>query len=145
MKKYRYKVTPAQHGMRLLAFLRERCTEASSVKAIKRAVDGKQCQINGRVEFFSTHQLTQGDLVELILKEEKKEKSAPTILFEDEDLIILNKPAFVISSPKELGAPFDLVHRIDKETSGVIILAKNPAVKEEMEQLFLKRKISNQL
>ena len=142
MKKYRYKVSPTHHGMKLLAFLREKCTEASSVKALKRAVDGKQCQINRRVEFFSTHQLSQGDLVELILREEKKEKTAPTALFEDEDIIILNKPPHTVSSPNDLGLAYDLVHRIDKDTSGVLVLAKNADAKEAMEQLFLKRKIS---
>lgn len=51
----------------------------------------------------------------------------PKILFQDENLLALDKPAFLVS--EELVAPYEesgwvLLHRLDKETSGVILLVQ---------------------
>ena len=61
-----------------------------------------------------------------------------TILFEDENLLVLNKPAgLAVQGGKGIGTSLDsllamnrkerplLVHRLDKDTSGVIVTAKN--------------------
>ena len=64
------------------------------------------------------------------------------IIFEDHDLLVLNKPAGLVCHPTKagemsslvgrvrlyLGQNGHLINRLDRETSGVIILAKNPAV-----------------
>lgn len=62
----------------------------------------------------------------------------PEILFENDDYIILNKPSGLLSIPDHYGNPNNLtdmlrrklgeifiVHRIDKDTSGCIVFAKN--------------------
>ena len=51
--------------------------------------------------------------------------AAPTLIFEDENIIAVNKPAFVTSEKiaADFGAP--LLNRLDKETSGVVLLYKN--------------------
>lgn len=82
-------------------------------------------------------------------------KDTPTILFEDDDLIILNKPAhyltipdrFVLEKPNltgflknRLGDVF-IVHRLDKETSGVIIFAKNAAAHRNLSMQFEARTV----
>ncbi len=119
----------------LLPFLREKCP--LSGKALKRAIDAKQCKINGRVEFFSTHPLKVGDRIELKLKERPAPARAE-ILYEDEALVIINKPAFVESVAP---AGLHLVHRLDKETSGALLLAKNKQVLESLIALFAERKV----
>jgi len=122
--------------MTLLAFLRESLEKYPSVKAIKRAIDHKQCSINGRVELFSTHKVQAGDRVEIFLELPKLEKAQ--ILFEDEYLIAFNKPP---GKTSESFSPYFLVHRLDKDTSGVILLAKNPQIQEAITDLFRKRKM----
>lgn len=55
-----------------------------------------------------------------ILKLEK-----PRIIFEDNNILAVNKPAFVLSSEIEKNFKFPLLNRLDKGTSGVIMLCKN--------------------
>lgn len=136
MKK-KFEVSQAQNGMKLLPFLRDRWPAAPSVKAIKRAIDGKRCRVNGRIETFSTHPLKKGDRVEIELAEETILKL--TILYEDSDLIVCNKPAGMVSENKNF--PAKLVHRLDKETSGAIILAKSEEVRLKMIDQFSRREV----
>ncbi len=72
------------------------------------------------------------------------------IIFEDEDLLIINKSANVLSVPDRwntelpnLRAIFDekygkifIVHRLDKETSGIMIFAKNAEAHKYLNDLF---------
>lgn len=126
--------------MGLLAFLRTQLPEAISGKAIKRTIDGKCCTVNGRVEIFSSYALSKGDKVVVRLKAVKKASLQKLeVLYEDEDLLICNKLAGVVSSPSFF--PFPPVHRLDKETTGALILAKNPAIAKKMIHLFAQREV----
>jgi len=77
-------------------------------------------------------------------------------LYEDEDLIIVNKPARVLSIQDrfdanlpsirtmlqaELGQPIFVVHRIDRETSGVIVFAKNETSHRYLSGLFERHEV----
>ncbi|NGX40044.1 MAG: Ribosomal large subunit pseudouridine synthase A [Chlamydiae bacterium] len=137
MTSHQLRVSPKDVGKTLLSFLRDNLQAYPSVKAIKRAIDSKQCKIDGRVEFFSTFPVSNGSHIEITLGTEKK--SFPlTAIFEDEAIIIYNKPPHKASeSFKELY----LVHRLDKETSGAMILAKTPQAQEAFKVLFEKRKV----
>ena len=142
-----WRVGKKEAGTRLLQFLREKCPEAPSVKALKRAVDGKLCTVNGRIEMFSSRVLEENDVVVLISA--KLEKSAKfSTLFEDSELLIVNKPAGVVSDIRSLKNYFPnlkdlaLAHRLDKETSGVLIVKpKMTSAKKKMLALFKERGI----
>lgn len=138
--KRRFEVTARESGMKLLAFLREKWPSAPSVKALKRAIDGKRCKINGRIETFSTHTLSKGDRVEIELIE--AQASELTILYEDDALVVCNKPAGMVSESKNF--PAKLVHRLDKETSGVLILAKTELMRQKMVELFRKHRVKKE-
>src|SRR5690242_14087697 len=86
----KWRVSLQEEGMSLLAFLREKNSDAPSVKSLKRAIDGKRCTVNGRTETFSSHPLKKNDVITLNFAEFKK--SSLTILYEDQDLIIVDKP-----------------------------------------------------
>lgn len=135
---FRLQVSVSEAGMRLLAFLRKHLSEHSSVKGLKRAVESKGCKINGRVEIFSTRKLSFGDVVQLEMAP-KEVRSEIEFLYEDKDLIICNKPAGVVCDNKNF--PFKLVHRLDKETTGVLILAKKESVYQKMVALFSEKKV----
>lgn len=77
------------------------------------------------------------------------------ILYQDEDIIIVNKPAPLLSISdrydpskynlqeylnKNFGQVF-VVHRIDKETSGVMVFAKNEQAHANLSQQFENRKV----
>lgn len=60
-------------------------------------------------------------------------------MYEDEDLLFYNKPPYIASSDLAKVLGVHLVHRLDRDTTGVILFAKkNPAPYEE---LFRERKI----
>ena len=66
-------------------------------------------------------------------------KFADLILFENDDMIVVNKPPFISSLDEREGGEINMLrlakgywpdaqicHRLDKETSGALIIAKNP-------------------
>ncbi|MBI2100157.1 MAG: RluA family pseudouridine synthase [Candidatus Vogelbacteria bacterium] len=62
---------------------------------------------------------------------------SPTIIYEDEDVLALNKPAgLTVVELAEKYPQVTLAHRLDKETSGVILAAKNETALEYLRQLF---------
>lgn len=123
----------------LLTYLKHHCRAAPSVKAIKRAINRKYCTVNGQIETFSSSLVRASDRIVLDpagLQEEKPQKML--VLYEDDDLWIVDKPAGMVSK----NTKYLLVHRLDKETSGVLIYAKKAAVLEQMITLFQEHKVS---
>lgn len=76
------------------------------------------------------------------------------IIYENEDFIAINKPTGLFSVPDRFGKEVSLkqiletkfekvfvVHRLDKETSGIILFAKNATAHKALSDLFENRKI----
>ena len=76
------------------------------------------------------------------------------IIFENDDLIVLNKPAGLFSIPDRFGKEASLksllqakypsiftVHRLDQQTSGLIVFAKNAEAHQQLSELFEGRTI----
>jgi 23S rRNA pseudouridine955/2504/2580 synthase len=77
------------------------------------------------------------------------------ILYEDRDLLVLNKPfglavqggsgtirhidGMLASMPNERGGRPMLVHRLDRDTSGVLLVAKTPKIAAELGEIFRSR------
>lgn len=144
---FSWKVARKEAGMRLLPFLREKCPEAPSAKAIKRAIDGKCCTVNAQTETFSSRILKENDLVSLsdgAFEKKQTFKKIP-VLYEDKELLIINKPAGLVCDAPTLKRHFPafrgMVHRLDKETTGVLILAKTGEALEKMAALFKERAV----
>lgn len=112
--------------------------------------------------------LKAGDFIEVQLPEPQSTDLIPydfplDILFEDEHLIVLNKPSGLVVHPaaghaqdtlvnalihhvKDLSMKFGeqrpgIVHRLDKETSGVLVIAKNDTAHENLTRQFKLRSI----
>lgn len=146
----RFRVSSKQQGMRLLAYLREMIPEASSVKFLKRVIDAKGCKVNGKVILFSTTLLKSGDTVEIDFSfAPQKVSTAPfPILYEDEGILICNKPPGIVCENKAINTHFPayrgsllLIHRLDKETSGALLIAKSEKSKKQMIELFKQLKV----
>ena len=78
----------------------------------------------------------------------------PEILFENDDFIALNKPAGLLSVPDRIQSAPSLkdllaekygniftVHRLDRETSGVIVYAKSPEAHQYLSLIFQERQV----
>jgi 23S rRNA-/tRNA-specific pseudouridylate synthase len=95
-----FKVSSREKGKGFLLFLREKCPDAPSVKALKRSIEGKSCRINGKVETFSTHILKEGDTVEIEIDRDAPVHFKPLLLWEDDVLAAYDKPAVLSASRK---------------------------------------------
>jgi len=143
----RWKVDSSHQGERLSNFIRDRM-ESLSLRAIKRAIERGSASVDGVVERFSSKKLQPGALVTFVVQEELFQPSRLLIddsmlLYEDEILLVLNKPAKYPSNPthgnipsvlEELqkivfaqgGKHLSLMHRLDRDTSGVLGFVKDP-------------------
>ncbi|WP_207425364.1 RNA pseudouridine synthase [Pedobacter sp. SYSU D00535] len=76
------------------------------------------------------------------------------ILFENDDIIVVNKPPFISSLQEREGGDINMLrlakqyhedsqvcHRLDKETSGCLIIAKNPEAYRSVSMQFERRKV----
>jgi len=81
-------------------------------------------------------------------------KFADLIIFEDDDIIVVNKPPFISSLDEREGGEVNMLrlaksysedaqvcHRLDKETSGALIIAKNPEAYRSISMQFEKRQV----
>ena len=57
--------------------------------------------------------------------------AAPKIIFEDDNILAIDKPAFLTSQSVEERFNFELLNRLDKETSGVLLLTKNDEFRQK--------------
>ena len=71
----------------------------------------------------------------------------PEVIYEDGNVIVMDKPAGLLSMAKGEYCPENtleayglLVHRLDRDTSGVVILAKSPEVQSFLKRQFQDRK-----
>lgn len=82
------------------------------------------------------------------VKDFKEDLPKPEILFEDEYLIVVNKPAGLLSVPGKTDEPSvesllgaKAVHRLDQDTSGLLVLAKTPEIYKTLQAYFQRRDI----
>ena len=90
-----------------------------------------------------------GVKIELVVPDELKNSDVkPEIIYEDQNVIVVNKPAGLLSEakgeycPERTLADFGFVcHRLDRDTSGVMILAKSLEVQKFLKRQFQDRKV----
>ena len=127
----------------LLPFLLE-TVKGISRNSVKNLLTRRQVMVNGQSVTRHDHALKPGDTVEILAPGAK----APLfpILYEDNDLLVIDKPAglLCVATEKEKnktayhlvseylkgkGQRVFIVHRLDKDTSGVLMFAKSEKVK----------------
>ena len=153
------KVISDKEKMRLDNFLKEKYPDYSR-GYFQRLIKNGFVNINGKPS-QSGHRLRLDDVIEIEFanKEEKiLAKEIPLdIIYEDKDIIVVNKQPNLVVHPagrhktdtlvngllyyfKGKLAPF-LIHRLDKDTSGVIVVAKTEIAKEFLSRQFHQRMI----
>lgn len=132
---------------KLVSFLQAQLGNYSG-KAVRRLLEANLCRINGKVERFGSRLIQRGDAVEVASTWKSLLAPKPLsfdVLYEDDALKIINKPSGWVCSDAEtqkaFGAGHFLVHRLDKDTTGLLILAKDRATKETLMALFEQREI----
>jgi 23S rRNA pseudouridine1911/1915/1917 synthase len=152
---------------RLDAFLRETFPAVSRV-ALKRLIEQGHVRVNGHPA-KPTHSPRAGEQIEICWPDARPAEAQPeeiplAILFEDKSLLVLNKPAGLVVHPAAgheehtlvnallhhcrgslsgIGgvARPGIVHRLDKETSGCLVIAKNDETHLALSKQFAAREV----
>jgi 23S rRNA pseudouridine1911/1915/1917 synthase len=159
-------IQATQGGQRLDKFLAEQVPDLSR-SAAQRLIDQEHVSVNGETARAS-YKVRSGDLVVALLPAE--EPAAPAaeeiplnVLYEDDALLVVDKPAGMVvhpapghaggtlvnallaHSPELAGDSSDerpgIVHRLDRDTSGLILLAKNEKVRRALQRQFQERQV----
>ena len=141
----------------------------SSTNVLRKMLTNQRISVDETIIHRAKHPVLRGQVVEIhpkekITLEEVRETNAKThdlnVLFEDESILVVDKPAGLLSvatdkleqdtlhnrcveycrSEKKNGWCF-IVHRLDKATSGIMVFAKNESVKRDLQEQFAERMV----
>lgn len=115
---------------------------------LQKFIEAGFVMVDGTVVTKSNAKFEEGVKLELNVPEELKNADlVPEKIYEDDNVLVLNKPAGLLSMAKGEYCPEKtledyglLVHRLDRDTSGVVILAKNPEAQTFLRKQFQDRK-----
>ena len=136
----------------------------ASTNVLRKMLTNERITVDEETIHRAKQIITKGQIVEILPKpkisvQEEREQQAKThnldILFEDEAILVVNKPAGLLSvatdrleqdtlhnrcveycrSQKKNGWCY-IVHRLDKATSGIMVFAKSEHVKRELQDQF---------
>lgn len=159
-------------GKRLDAFLsaylkRESESSAPSRALIRASIEAGSARVGGLVERNPKRRLLRGDAVSFLPASRRTEllpdPDLPvSVLFEDDDLLVIGKPAGIATHPVSFGTKGTvanwaisyvpeireigddplrpgIVHRLDRNTSGILVLAKTARAFDELKRIFSDR------
>lgn len=147
----------ASPGKKLIDCVEKLLPKGSSRRQVKRLIEQNGCQLNGVIVTHATTRLKKGDRVQVFparldeLWKPVQQVEEDRILFEDEDLLVYDKPVGLMSEGGESGLiqlfrekdpNLCLGHRLDRLTSGVIILCKGKKATDYIHEQFRKREVN---
>ena len=158
-----------ENNLRLDVLINKR-EESISRTRIKNLILKKKLKLNNQIINSPSKKVSAGDTINLQIPNPKKASLKPydfklEIVYEDNDLLVINKPAGIIMHPgagnydetivnalvnydkNSLSTIGDelrpgIVHRIDKDTSGLIVIAKNNETHESLSHQFSEHSIT---
>ena len=152
------------HKMRLEDFLLDHFSSLSKMY-LRELVKTEKCEVNGRLENIG-YRIRPNDFVEIEVDHTRgtamrREDIPLDIVFEDEAIIVVNKPAGMLMHPShrensgtllnalahylnrgtEKQVRPGLPHRLDKQTSGLVIVAKTALAHRRLSASFMKKQV----
>lgn len=163
---FRFETDQGQQPLRVDKFMCEKLPH-SSRNRIQRAADSGFVHVNDR-PVKSNYKVRAGDVVTLMLDRPRHDSTIEPeempldIVYEDDQLMVVNKPAGLVVHPgagnfhgtlvnaiawhmKDVPSydpnnpEVGLVHRIDKDTSGLLVVAKTPEAKTSLSVQFFNK------
>lgn len=165
--RHELQVPPGQ-AQRLDKFLAEALPQHSRAR-LQALIKAGQVRVAGQPVSKSSHALEGGERVEVSVPAAQPTELMPEaipldIVYEDEQVVLINKPAGLVVHPaaghsagtlvhavlahapeiEGVGGELrpGLVHRLDKDTSGLIVLAKNERAQRQLQEQFQERSVS---
>ena len=120
---------------------------------VKSYLEHRQVSVNGIVTTKYNFEIKSGDIIKISTNEGARETRGIEIIYEDEHLLAVNKPAkllsvatdgekmktvYAILRENRRGELF-VLHRLDRDTSGVLMFAKNARVRDMMQENWNER------
>ncbi len=166
VSEHRFEVSQQDAGSRLDVFLSRMDLELSR-NQVQRLIENNHIQVNDKPQKAS-YRLRSGEQVSVYLPPPPPPELTPEplplqIIFEDEHLIGINKPPDLVVHPAsshrkatlvhgllhhcdhlaDLGGPLrpGIVHRLDKDTSGIIVVAKNNSAYHHLSSQFKEKSV----
>ncbi|SVB68769.1 uncharacterized protein METZ01_LOCUS221623 [marine metagenome] len=161
-------VKTEENNQRIDVFINNKEKSLSRTR-IKNLILKKNLKLNNQILISPSKKVSTGDQLSLEIPEPKLASLKPykfklDIIYEDKDIIIINKPAGIVIHPgagnydntivnalmnycggnlSNIGDELrpGIVHRIDKDTSGLIVIAKNNFAHENLSIQFNKHSI----
>lgn len=162
-------VPPGEHRKRLDVYLTHRVENATRNK-VQQAIKAEMVLVNGRI-VKSSYLLNPDDIIDITFQRPPRMDAKPEdipldIVFEDASLLVVNKPAGMVTHPaynnysgtlvnallhhcnhlSTLNTELrpGIVHRLDKDTTGLMVVAKNDIVHAFLARQFAKRTIDRE-
>ncbi|MBS0622963.1 MAG: RluA family pseudouridine synthase [Verrucomicrobia bacterium] len=126
-------VSERQAGEKLQTFLQKELGLDWSTRKIKGLIDRNRCRVNGRLERYGCRELRRGDLVEFFFESTSLRLAKR---WEDEHLIAYFKPPGLTHDQVCEQVEGTALHRLDRDTSGLLLFGKTEAVVQAMDLLF---------
>ena len=160
-----FEVAPDEEGLRLDIFLAERL-EGVSRNAVKNAIKNGYVRVGGSVCQRPSRRISSGEVVEwhAPVKPLLVPSAIPVpVIYEDDQIVVVNKPAGMVVHPgagtdgrtlvegllATRSLPVDddpsrpgVVHRLDKETTGIIVVAKTAEALASLKKQFASRVVT---
>lgn len=116
---------------------------------IQKFIESGFVTVDGELVLKPNFKVEHGVKIDLKVPEIMKNADLkPEIVYEDENVLVVNKPSGLLSEakgeycPEKTLADYGLIaHRLDRDTSGVMILAKSPEVQSFLKRQFQDRKV----
>ena len=136
------KTFKVEKDTKLNKFLEEKYGAELPYSSYKKLLRNKDIKVNGK-RINSEISLKVGDILDVYFDGVKKSLN---ILFKDDNILVLDKPCGVTSEDFELQVKKEfsnakLTHRLDRNTSGIIIFSLNESAYEELLKAFKDRTI----
>lgn len=169
-KKYRFEIPEGKKKERIDVFLANSIENATRSK-VQKLIDANLVTVNGII-VKSNYQIKPFDIIEAVhpitpRPEETEPEDIPlNIVYEDDYLLVINKPAGMVAHPayanytgtlvnallhhtKKLSGLNDpgrpgIIHRLDKDTSGLLVVAKDDFTHAKIAEQFSKRTVDRE-
>jgi 23S rRNA pseudouridine1911/1915/1917 synthase len=163
-------VPPGKKKERLDLFVTTHVENATRSK-VQRAIKEGTVLVDGKT-VRPSHQVAPGEVIHVTLPRPPPQKALPEeipldVVYEDDDLLVVNKPAGMVAHPaygnytgtlvnallfhcsrlSTLNDPAmrpGIVHRLDKDTSGLLVVAKNDTAHAKLARQFARRTIGRE-
>ena len=159
----KFSVDLKNSGKRLDIFLRENIKSVTR-SFLKKLIENKNVKINNSIPLSPSTKVKNNDLIAITIVQKNETKIIPKkirleVIYEDKDILIINKPKGMVVHPgagnfentlvnallykyknqlSDINGALrpGIIHRIDKETSGLLVIAKNNLAHSNLGEQF---------